>query len=145
MKGSMGRLIKEFDNKTSLLVGICSGSILLMIFRFMGMPISGLIISFLFSGFLAALIYPRDNGEFKGKGGLGAMTGVFLGLLLSLVFIVYVIYQQNFIFTTSLDISLAIYSLIIITITFVCGYVMGFIGGSLGSLFRYSWKALSKK
>ncbi|AEG17800.1 DUF5518 domain-containing protein [Methanobacterium paludis] len=140
--------MKGYNFKISLIAGVCVGSILLMIFRLLSMPITGLILSFVVAGFVTSFLFlPEDKSDSKRKGSAGAAAAVIIGILVSAVFILYYMFylKANLIPSASSDINSAIYIIAMLIITYLGGFILGNIGGAIGAIVGDTIDKISKK
>ena len=140
--------MKGYNFKISLIAGVCVGSILLMIFRLLSMPITGLILSFVAAGFVTSFLFlPEDKSDIKRKGGAGASAAVIIGLLVSAVFILYyMVYLKTSILpSASSDINSAVYIIAMLLITYLGGFILGNLGGAIGAIVGDIVDKISKK
>ena len=137
----------EMDYLTSVSCGLFIASLILLISRFMSMPITGIILAIVLSAFIAAFIYnPSTKKDPKHRSLRGTSASVFFCLIFSIILTVYYIPRLSNVFTTA-DMSTGVALIIILVITVVGGIVIGTIGGSIGSTFRdlYSVAVNEKK
>lgn len=126
----------EFNYLTSISIGLFISSLILLISRFMGMPITGLIISIILSAFIASFLYnpsKKKNVNHRTLRGIGA--SVILCLVFGIVFSFYYIPRFGNLIP-SYDISFGISVLLVLVFTVVGGIIVGSLGGSIGSTIR---------
>ncbi len=129
--------MKGYNFKISLTAGVCVGSIWLMIFRLLSMPITGLILSFVVAGFVTSFLFlPEDKSNIKREGSAGAAAAVIIGLLVSAVFILYYMFylKTSILPSASSDINSALYIIVMLIITYLGGFVLGNLGGVIGAI-----------
>lgn len=147
----MVKKMKGYNFKISLVLGVAAGSILLLIFRLLSMPITGLILAFTVAGFVTSFMFLPEakNGDktFKRKANAGAASSVIIGLMISVVFyLYYILYlKARIVPSASPDINMAVYVGVMLIITVLGGFVLGNLGGAIGAILGDAVDALSKK
>lgn len=120
----------------SVVIGIFVGSLVLLISRLIGIPITGVILAVVLSSFITAFLYDPSS---KNKNNHTTIRGASASLLFSLIFavmlILYYMPRLGNLFGTA-DISISVSILIILVIAVIGGLVLGSISGSIGSTLR---------
>lgn len=126
----------NFNYITSMVLGIFIGSIILLLSRIMGLPISGAILAIVLSAFVTSFLYnpsKRKNPTHTTLRGTGA--SMIFSLIFSIMLIIYYMPRLGSLIGTA-DMSISVSIGIILLITVIIGLVLGTIGGSIGSTFR---------
>jgi hypothetical protein len=134
------------DYRISLLSGVLAGSIVLLIARLIGFPLSGFIISFLVAGFVTTFIYtPQDQSNYIRKGTSGAAAGLIIAIIISIIFVIYYLPQISSLPLENPDVQLSVAVILVVVITYLGGIVLGNVGGTFGSILRDNLENFRKK
>ena len=130
------KMIPKFTYLSSVVIGLFDGSLVLLICRLIGLPITGVLLSVFLSAFVTTFVY---NPSEKKKNNNATIRGVSASVLFSIIFgimlAIYYVPKLGSVLTTS-DISISASIGIILLITVIGGLIIGTIGGSIGSTKR---------
>lgn len=126
----------NLDYLTSVSVGLFIGSLILFIGRLFNFPITGVILAIIFSALITSFLYnPSSKKEPKHRSLRGSMASFLLCLIFSIILTIYYIPHFSNVLSTA-DLSISVSIMIILFITVIGGFVIGTLGGSIGSTFR---------
>lgn len=121
---------------TSVSIGLFVGSIILLISRIIGYPITGIILAVVLSSFTAAFAYnPSGKKDPKHRSLRGTSASVLFCLIFSVILVFYYIPRLGSL-VGSKDITSGVALLLVLIFTVLGGIILGTIGGSIGSTFR---------
>lgn len=125
----------NFNYITSMVLGVFVASIILLLGRIIGLPITGTLLSIVISAFVTSFLYNPSKKKNNNHTVLrGTSASMIFSLIFSIMLTIYYIPKLSILNTA--DLSIAVSVGIILVITVVCGLVLGTIGGSIGSTFR---------
>lgn len=126
----------NYNYITSMILGIFIGSLILVISRIMGLPLSGAILSIVLSAFITSFLYnPSNKKQASHTTMRGTAASVIFSLIFSIMLVMYYMPKLGNLFGTA-DISITVAILLVLIITIILGLILGTIGGSIGSTFR---------
>ena len=128
----------EVDYLTSISIGLFVASLILLVCRFIGYPITGTIVAVLFSSMIAAFI--SVNHKTLRAIAASILFTIFFGIM----FLFYYIPKFNSIITTG-DMATSLSILLMVAIILFGGLILGSIGGSIGSTFRDIFSVIKKE
>ncbi|WP_455645521.1 DUF5518 domain-containing protein [Methanosphaera sp.] len=126
----------DMDYKTSVIMGIFCGSLILFIGRLINLPITGVLLGIIFSALIASFLYnPSSKKEAKHRALRGASASMILCIVFSIFLTIYYIPRFSSVLNTA-DLSVSLSIGIILLFTIIGGLLIGSISGSIGSTFR---------
>ena len=129
-------MISNMNYITAVAIGLFVSSLVLLIGRLIGLPITGLLLAILLSALLTSLLYDPSSKKRNDHTTLrGTATSVIFTLLFAIMLTIYYIPKLGNLFSTA-DISLSVAVGIILVIALFGGIIIGAISGSIGSTFR---------
>jgi len=134
----------NLDYLTSMSIGLFMASIVLILGRLTGYPITGTILAVTLAAFITSLLYnPGQHRRPKHS----AIKGTSASLILSLIFGVFMTlyYIPRFSRVLSSDMSTGVSILVILAICLIGGIIIGTISGNIGSTFRDVYSLIPRK
>lgn len=126
----------NFNYILSVSIGLFVGSLVLLISRLIGFPITGIILAVVLTSFIAAFLYhPSTKKDPKHRSLRGTSASVLFCLIFSIAFTFYYIPRLGSLYGRT-DLSMGVALLLILLFTVIGGIILGTIGGSIGSTFR---------
>ncbi|MEE3324084.1 MAG: hypothetical protein VZR33_02025 [Methanosphaera sp.] len=119
----------------SVVIGIFVGSLVLLISRLIGIPITGVILAVVLSSFITAFLYDPSSKKNNHTTIRGASASLLFSLIFAVMLILYYMPRLGNLFGTA-DVSISVSILIILVIAVIGGLVLGSISGSIGSTLR---------
>lgn len=121
---------------TSTLIGLFTGSLILFIGRLVSYPITFLILAILIAPLTAAFLYnPSNKKKSEHRTLKCTASSIILCFIFSILLAAYYIPRFNNLLGTA-DISASMAVIIIVAFTVIGGFLIGSIGGSIGTTLR---------